>query len=180
MWLPGNHCSVPTDALCPDGSCESALSSCRFVQRCPVDFPLRCADGSCSNSTCAAVASGGLSEWSLYGALIGVFLGLAGWLGWKKYRERQQSPAIDEDLIEFPELEIDPKRDEEHEDSDGIDLRVEPSAMGLPIQVDVELDGGEHAQAQDVGHPVIAPSHWSGRCARRLPSRRSRRFGCNR
>jgi pilus assembly protein FimV len=106
----------------------------------------------------SAEASGGLSEWSLYGALIGVFLGLAGWLGWKKYRERQQSPAIDEDLIEFPELEIDPKRDEEHEDSDGIDLRVEPSAMGLPIQVDVELDGGEHSQAQDVGHPVIAPS----------------------
>lgn len=41
----------------------------------------------------AEVASpaGRLSEWSLYGALLGVLLGLGGWLGWQHYKERNRS-----------------------------------------------------------------------------------------
>ena len=106
----------------------------------------------------SAESSDGLSEWSLYGVLIGVVLGLAGWLGWNKFREREQSRAVDEDLIEFSELEVDPERDEEHENSGGIDLRAEPSAMVLPMQVDVELDGGELVHAQGIGHSVNVPA----------------------
>ena len=57
--------------------------------------------------------SSGISEWSLYGILLGVFLGLGGWLAWRNYRERRQPHFEDEDLVAFPEFEIDPKRDDE-------------------------------------------------------------------
>jgi len=108
----------------------------------------------------AAVAepSSGLSEWSLYGILLGAFLGLGGWLAWKNYRERWQSHVEDEDLVTFPEFEIDPKRDDEREEFGGVDLSVEPSVMGKPMQVDVELDAGEHGQAQDTAARESAPS----------------------
>lgn len=81
-----------------------------------------------------------VSEWSLYGAALGVLLGLAGWLGWRNYQERRQRAAEIEFPLRPPELQVDPKREEEREELGGVDLAVEPAAMGMPMQVDFELD----------------------------------------
>lgn len=87
-----------------------------------------------------AESSFGLSEWSLYGLLLGALLGLGGWLGWRNYRERQQRLVEDDDSVEMPEIEVDQQRIDEQMVSEGVDLHVEPSATELPIPVDVELD----------------------------------------
>ena len=91
-----------------------------------------------------------LSEWSLYGGLLGALLGLVGWFGWKKYRERQATfVVLDDDLLE-PEVEVDPKRGGEFEERGGVDLQVEPAAMGMPMIVDVDIghlnEGGSAAK----------------------------------
>ena len=105
-----------------------------------------------------ANSSAGLSDWSLYGLALGIFLGLAGWLGWKKYRERQEQRGDDEYLIESPDIEVDPKREGEREELGGVDLHVSPAAMGMPMQVDLELDGGEPDQAASAVVPAIVPA----------------------
>lgn len=84
-----------------------------------------------------------LSEWSIYGALLGALLGVGGWLGWRRYREHQAWLVEDEYLSESAEFEIDAKRSEEREEPSGVDLHVEPTEMGRTMQVDLELDGGE-------------------------------------
>lgn len=83
-----------------------------------------------------------LSEWSLYGVLLGSVLGLAAWLGWRNYRSKRPEGADDESPIDIPELRVDPKRSDEREELGGVDLPFEPVAMGGPMQVDVELDAG--------------------------------------
>lgn len=87
--------------------------------------------------------SSGLSEWSLYGVLLGAMFGLAGWLGWKNYQRKILGAGDAESRILIPELKVDPKRTEEREEPGGVDLPFEPVAMGMPMQVDVELDVGE-------------------------------------
>lgn len=103
-------------------------------------------------------ASAGLSEWSFYGVALGVVLGLAGWFGWRKYRERQ----LDQDdvagyPVAAPDLRVDPKRDDEREESGVVDLAVEPGGSAAPMAVDLELDGGETPAVS----PVVAPVHAS-------------------
>lgn len=92
-------------------------------------------------------ASPGLSEWSLYGALLGVLLGLGGWLGWKNYRERQRHPPEEA----FRPLSPGPAVDQGHADDPGydeaVDLPVEPVAEHLLTRVDLELDGGDSGAA---------------------------------
>lgn len=83
------------------------------------------------------------AEWSLYGVLLGVFLGLGGWLGWKNYHESRKHLVEDKYLVKLPETESTPKWGDESIESSDIDHRLETSATGLPMQVDVELDGGE-------------------------------------
>lgn len=94
----------------------------------------------------------GLSEWSLYGVLIGTVLGLAAWLGWRNYR--RQRPDADENAapIPVPDMKMDPKRFDEREEPGGIDLPFESAAMAAPIQMDVELDGGNESLA---GRPEV-------------------------
>ena len=102
--------------------------------------------------------SSGLSEWTLYGVLIGSVLGLAGWLGWKNYREKMLGAGDSESPILIPELKVDPKRAEEHEELGGVDLPFEPVAMGMPMQVDVELDaGGNESSSSASEMPAKAP-----------------------
>ncbi len=104
-------------------------------------------------------ASSGLSEWSLYGVLIGTVLGLAGWLGWRNY-SRQKLGSDDSSVQIFvPDVKIDPKRAEEREEPGGIDLPFEPAAVGgTPMQVDLELDAGNespsssYTDVSSIGH----------------------------
>ena len=106
----------------------------------------------------SAENSSWLSEWSLYGGTVGALLGVGGWLGWRKYRERQQALVMSEDEfpLESPDMEVDPQRKDEREELGGVDLNVEASAMGMPMpmQVDLHLDGGEDNNANEVVAPV--------------------------
>ncbi|HJV92541.1 MAG TPA: hypothetical protein VJ572_03645 [Azonexus sp.] len=90
-------------------------------------------------------ASPGLSEWSLYGVLLGVLLGLGGWLGWKNYRERQQRLAEEAAHLRSQELAVDQWHQDVADHPEVVDLPVEPVAAHLPMPVDLELDGGESA-----------------------------------
>ena len=104
----------------------------------------------------SAESASWLSEWSLYGGILGAILGLAGWLGWQKYRARQQMLVMSKDEFPFdsPEIKVDPQRNDEREEFGGVDLSVEPSAMGMLMQVDLQLDGGEDSHAPEVVVPV--------------------------
>jgi len=83
-----------------------------------------------------------VSEWSLYGLLLGLVLGLAGWLGWRNYRERQYERAEKVLPPIVPEIAVDPMRESES-DARSIDFHVEPTANLAPMAVDVVLDGGD-------------------------------------
>ena len=100
-------------------------------------------------------SSDDLMEWGLYGLLLLAVLGLGGLLGWRNYKERQARDVDVRDSFVAPGLEVDPQRDEEHDDPHGqIDLPVEPASVGATIQVDVELDG--HAEPE--GAPQLTES----------------------
>jgi len=83
-----------------------------------------------------------LSEWALYGVLLGSALGLTGWLGWRNFRTKKLGVEDAESAIRIPKLTIDPKRADERDEPGGVDLPFEPVAMGMPMQVDLELDAG--------------------------------------
>ena len=85
-----------------------------------------------------------LSEWTLYGLLAGALLGLAGWLGWREYRERRQILAREEELFSQSVPDVDPKRADEFDDVD-FPLGASPAGMSMPV--DVELDAVEEKQA---------------------------------
>lgn len=108
------------------------------------------------------VASSGGSSWSLYGLFAGVVLGLAGWFGWRRYRDGKLDDGDDERVIAIPEMRVDPKREDEREELGGVDLQVEPAAMGMPMKVDFEIDAKEHQEPQielasATKHPQQAP-----------------------
>lgn len=83
------------------------------------------------------------SSWGFYGLLLGVALGLAGWLFW---RRRQRQDAEDEDLG-FPlatssEPVMDAPRAEELQEKAALDLHLDSATAGAQQNVDVELEGG--------------------------------------
>lgn len=102
-------------------------------------------------------ASPGLSEWSLYGVLLGVLLGLGGWLGWKNYRERQRHPPEKAFRPQPPESAVDKGRADESDSHEAVDLPVEPVAAHLPTRVDLELDGGDSGGAMNADTLWKAP-----------------------
>lgn len=82
-------------------------------------------------------ASAWLSDWSLYGALLGILLGLGGWLGWQNYQERIR--RRDDGGFEFDEI---PPPATKPAPVSAPDLPPE-TALETPIHVDFELDGGD-------------------------------------
>lgn len=96
----------------------------------PVRQPLPASPGTSSN---------GFSEWRFYGLLLGFLLGLAGWFAWKRYRESRDGPGEAEMDSRDPLVEVDPRRSDEFDELGGVDLHVEPAAMGAPMKVDVDL-----------------------------------------
>jgi hypothetical protein len=102
----------------------------------------------------------GDTSWSLYGLALGMLVGLGAWFGWRRYREAKESDEADEPFVVVPEVRIDPQRESEHEEPGGVDLHFEPAAMGMPIQIDVELDSKGHpeAQAEPVAQESVRPA----------------------
>jgi hypothetical protein len=94
-----------------------------------------------------------VSEWGLYGLLLGALLAVGGWLGWRNYRERQER-AADDDLGSIaPDFQVDPQRVDEHEELGGVDLDVDPAIMGAPMQVDFPLDVNDGLVASQAPKP---------------------------
>ncbi len=91
------------------------------------------------------------SNWLLYSALIGALLAIAGWLGWRSYRERQMFGGAG-----GPELQVDPQRLNEREERGGVDLDVEPAAMALPVKLDLKPDAPTAPIGQAVAPDVTS------------------------
>ncbi len=109
------------------------------------------------------------SSWTLYGLVLGVFLGLSGWFGWRKYREarepRDDSPIGDKAPLAVPEVRVDPRRIDEHDEPVGdVDLHVEPAVHGTPAHVDLDLDLDFGHKATEEVPPAESP-------VEKLPSR---------
>lgn len=90
------------------------------------------------------------SEWGLYGLLLAAFLGVGGWLGWRNYRERQKLAEEDDLGLNPPSFEVDPQRFDEHDELGGVDLNVDPAAMGGPMQVDFPLGSDDDSMVATV------------------------------
>jgi pilus assembly protein FimV len=95
--------------------------------------------------------SEGYSDWGLYGILLGAALGLAGWLVWRNQGIRSRTLADAESTDCEPEIKVDPRRSDEHEEPGGVDLPFEPAAMGMPMRVDFEIGpSGEAASVAPI------------------------------
>lgn len=94
----------------------------------------------------ADTSSGG-SNWNFYGALIGALLVIAAWLGWRGYQERQRG---------LQDFEVDPPRKDEHEERGGVDLKVDPAVMAMPLKLDVDPAGTP--PVAPIEHSVVPPS----------------------
>ena len=74
------------------------------------------------------------SGWSLYAALIGGLLVVAGLLGWRRYQEHRQEAGAD-----GRNPEVDPPRFGERAERGGVDLQVDPVAMAMPPKLDASV-----------------------------------------
>lgn len=109
----------------------------------------------------AEVDQGLISEWSLYGGLVGIALGLAGWLGWRSYEQRRQQ----RDEGEFSLLSADP-RPAENTDAQAalrthgeVDISIEAADGHATTRIDLELEGaGESSHGQPLPATLIRPA----------------------
>lgn len=94
-------------------------------------------------ATPAAEDSGSFSSWWFYGLLLGLLIGLAGWL-FSRRRQQQDVDDVDLDSLsaKYPEPVMDAPRADELRDKAELDLHLDSSAAGTPQKVDVELLGG--------------------------------------
>ncbi len=93
----------------------------------------------------AAPVSAASGEGMFWGLLLGAAAGLAGWLVWRQRSRRMAVVAADP--LTIPEPLMDPPREDERDEPGGVDLAVEPSAMGMPFAVDLPLEEVEASQA---------------------------------
>lgn len=99
------------------------------------------------------------SEWTLYGLLLGLALGLAGWLGWRNYHLKRPGEADSEPPIHVPEQMPASKRPAERQDYGGVDLPFEVATVNIPMSVDVELDAGSEGSSRRSEVSVKAPEN---------------------
>ena len=79
----------------------------------------------------AEVGAGGSSN-TLFGALVGALLAVVGWLFWRNSRGRADGGVT-------ADVEVDPQRKDEREERGGVDLPVDPVAMGTPMKLDADV-----------------------------------------
>jgi len=84
----------------------------------------------------ASVGSGGSNN-TLFGALVGALLAVVGWLFWRNSRGRGDGAMAGNVTAD---VEVDPQRKDEREERGGVDLRVDPAAMGMPMKLEVDAD----------------------------------------
>lgn len=106
-----------------------------------------------------------ISEWSLYGVLIGIALGLAGWLGWRSYEQRRQRHGEGD----FPLLSVAPPREDGHgwvaepQAHSELDISFDAAEDHTTTHVDLELEGagenpGGNLFQAEVPPPVVRNS----------------------
>jgi len=96
-----------------------------------------------------------ISEWSFYGVLIGIALGLAGWLGWRSYEQRRQH----RDEGDFPLLSADLPHEDRHSrpaKHEDVDISFDSAEGHTTARVDLELEGGGENAADNL-LPAAAP-----------------------
>jgi hypothetical protein len=93
-------------------------------------------------------ASSSLSEWGLYGILLGILLGLGGWLGWRNYQDRQAKRVGGSFEVLVPEVEAIGQNSGDF--SSDVDLPVEPVIAGSQVHVDFDLDVGDESPVEPV------------------------------
>lgn len=96
----------------------------------------------------AEVGAGGSSN-TLFGALVGALLAVVGWLFWRNSRGRADAGMASNGIAD---VEVDPQRKDEREEPGGVDLPVNPVAMGMPMKLDVGA-GAHSAAAPGAGAP---------------------------
>lgn len=84
----------------------------------------------------ASVGSGGSNN-TLFGALVGAVLAVVGWLFWRNSRGRADGAMAGNVTAD---VEVDPQRKDEREERGGVDLRVDPVAMGMPMKLEVDAE----------------------------------------
>jgi hypothetical protein len=84
----------------------------------------------------ASVGSGGSNN-TLLGALVGALLAMVGWLFWRNSRGRADGAMAGNVNAD---VEVDPQRKDEREERGGVDLRVDPVAMGMPMKLEVDAE----------------------------------------
>lgn len=94
-----------------------------------------------------------LSEWSLYGVILGALLGVGAWLGWRNYRERQLVQVDSEMPFAVVEPQVDPQREGEEDDLGHVDFALGAAPGPSAMQVDFELD----LPHDDVAKPLPSP-----------------------
>ena len=105
-----------------------------------------------------------LSQWSLYGALLGVVLGLAGWLGWRNYEQRRQMreeralplPAAEPSTVKDGLVPLAPRMHGHGE----VDIHFDLPEAQVATRLDLELDGaaeGDSGNRAAVESPRPAP-----------------------
>ena len=96
--------------------------------------------------------------WGVYGAALGIMLGLGGWFAWRRYRDAREDVETGAQYLSLPvpEMRVDPVRVEESPQSGEIDLHVEPVATAARVDVDLDLDlgGGSAPEPVAVERPA--------------------------
>ena len=95
-----------------------------------------------------------LTEWALYGLLLGLLVGIGGWLGWRNYRERITQRRDVEFQMVVPDIEIDPLQADELDATAGVDIPVEPVGTAGTTHIDLHLDAADDLPPSAVNVPT--------------------------